>query len=101
MEDKREDKRVKMGIEEKLKVGNILTADLFYSDEGFDKWTEYGVLGADMESAELYTLGAKYGVEVLSIMTVSDHILKGEQTSPQERQESFDEMIKIALSLVK
>lgn len=95
------DNGVSLGIKEKLKVGNILTADLFYSDEGFDKWTEYGVLGADMESAELYTLGAKFGVEVLSIMTVSDHILKGEQTTPQERQESFDEMIKVALSLIK
>lgn len=95
------DNAVEMNMKERVQVGNILTSDLFYSNEGFEKWINYGILAADMETAELYTLGAEFGVEALSIMTVSDHILKGEQTTPQERQESFEEMIKLALSLIK
>ena len=54
-----------------------------------------------MESAELYTLAAKYGVEALSILTISDHIFKGEETTPKERQDSFTEMMEIALELAK
>ena len=54
-----------------------------------------------MESAELYTLAAKYGVEALSILTISDHIFKGEETTPEERQDSFTEMMEIALELAK
>ena len=54
-----------------------------------------------MESAELYTLAAKYGVEALSILTISDHIFKGEETTPEERQDSFTEIMEIALELAK
>ena len=54
-----------------------------------------------MESAELYTLAAKFGVEALSILTISDHIFKGIETSPEERQKSFTDMMEIALELAK
>lgn len=86
-----------------VKVGNVLSSDLFYDDTGFglDLWIKYGVLAIEMESAELYTLAAKYGVEALCILTVSDHIIKGDETSPEERQETFTEMMEIALELVK
>lgn len=85
------------------KVGNILSSDLFYDDAGFPitKWAEYGCLAVEMESAELYTVAAKYGVEALSILTISDHILKGEETSPEERQNTFTDMMEIALELIK
>lgn len=86
-----------------VKVGNVLSSDLFYDDTevGLDLWIKYGVLAIEMESAELYTLAAKYGVEALCVLTVSDHIIKGEETSPEERQETFTEMMEIALELIK
>jgi purine-nucleoside phosphorylase len=50
-----------------------------------------------METAALYTLGARYGIDTLSIMTVSDHVTTGEKTTPEERQTTFNDMILIAL----
>ena len=86
-----------------VKVGNVLSSDLFYDDTpvGAKIWAEYGCLAIEMESAELYTVAAKYGVEALSILTISDHIFKGIETSPEERQNSFTEMMEIALDLIK
>ena len=70
-----------------LKVGNIYTADMFYSDEQqYEKLAKYGVLAVEMESAALYTLAAKFGRQALSVLTVSDHIITGEATSSEERQ---------------
>lgn len=84
-----------------VKVGNVLSSDLFYDDTdvSIKLWADYGVLAVEMESAELYTVAAKYGVEALSILTISDHIFKGIETSPEERQDSFTEMMEIALEL--
>ncbi len=82
----------------KLKVGNIFTADMFYSDKAnYELWAKYGVLAVEMETTALYTLAAKYGRKALSILTVSDHILTGEATSSEERQTTFNEMIEVAL----
>ena len=85
----------------KIKVGTVLSSDLFYDDTGVSAqiWADYGVLAIEMETAELYTLSAKYGVEALSILTISDHIFKGIETTPKEREESFIEMMEIALEL--
>ena len=85
----------------KIKVGSVLSSDLFYDDTGVSAqiWADYGVLAIEMETAELYTLSAKYGVEALSILTISDHIFKGIETTPKEREESFTEMMEIALEL--
>ena len=86
-----------------IKVGNVLSSDLFYDDTntGIKLWADYGCLAVEMETAELYTLAAKYGVEALSILTISDHIFKGIETTPEERQESFTDMMEIALDLAK
>ena len=79
-------------------VGPCASSDLFYDDNAnWKKWAEYGVLGVEMEAAELYTLAAKYNRKALAILTVSDHIITGEQTSAEERQVTFKDMIKIAL----
>lgn len=79
-------------------VGPVASSDLFYDDnESWKKWAEYGVLGVEMEAAELYTLAAKYNRKALAILTVSDHIITGEQTTAEERQVTFKDMIKIAL----
>ncbi len=82
----------------KLKVGNVFTADMFYNDNAeHEKWAQFGILAIEMETAALYTLAAKYGRNALSILTVSDHILTGEETSAAERQTTFNEMIEVAL----
>lgn len=81
-----------------LKVGNVMTADMFYSEENQnEKLARYGVLAVEMEAAALYTLAAKYGRQALAILTVSDHILTGEVTSAEERQLTFNDMIVVAL----
>ena len=84
-----------------VKVGSVLSSDLFYDDTGVSAqlWADYGVLAIDMETAELYTLASKNGVEALSILTISDHVFKGIETSPKEREQSFTDMMEIALEL--
>lgn len=84
----------------KLRVGNVFTSDSFYRDntlELMEKLAGYNVLAVEMETTALYTLAAKYGRQALSVLTVSDHILTGEETSAQERQTTFNEMIEVAL----
>ena len=81
-----------------VRVGNIFTADQFYSDEHQnEKLAAYGVLAVEMETSALYTLAAKYGRKALTILTVSDHIITGEATSSEERQTTFNDMMVIAL----
>lgn len=84
-------------------VGNVITSDFFYHDEPdtWKEWAAYGVLAVEMETAALYTLAAKYKVEALTILTVSDSLVTGEQTSAEERQTSFKQMMQVALSLAK
>jgi purine-nucleoside phosphorylase len=79
-------------------VGPITSSDNFYDEDQMWKlWAEYGVLGIEMEAAELYTLAAKYGRKALAILTVSDHIVTGEATTAEERQLTFNTMIEVAL----
>ncbi|WP_442594169.1 purine-nucleoside phosphorylase [Neobacillus sp. D3-1R] len=81
-----------------LKVGNVFTADLFYNDNAdHEKWAKYGILALEMETSALYTLAAKFGRQALSVLTVSDHILTGEETTAEERQTTFNDMIEVAL----
>ncbi|MCH7899498.1 MAG: purine-nucleoside phosphorylase [Acidobacteria bacterium] len=89
------------GIE--VKVGNVHSADLFYNPDGeaFDRMEAMGVLAVEMEAAGLYGVAAEKGGRALTIATVSDHIRTGEATSADERQETFDEMVEIALETVK
>lgn len=84
-----------------VKVGNVLSSDLFYDDTNgsIKLWADYGCLAVEMETAELYTVAANYNVEALSILTISDHIFKGEETTPEERETTFTQMMEIALEL--
>lgn len=91
-----------VGIEKgmNLRVGNVFTSDTFYRDnakEINELLAAYKVLAIEMESSALYTLAAKYGRQALSVLTVSDHILTGEETSSDERQSTFNEMMIVAL----
>jgi len=84
-----------------VKVGNIFTSDTFYGDaqDDWKIWAKFGALAVEMETAGLYTLAAKYRVNALTLLTVSDSLITGEETSAQERQETFTSMIEIALEL--
>ncbi|UFJ42095.1 purine-nucleoside phosphorylase [Brevibacillus humidisoli] len=85
-----------------VKVGSVLTSDTFYNEdqESVKQWADHQILALEMETAALYTLAAKFGVHALSVLTVSDHILTGEETTAEERQTTFHEMIEIALETV-
>lgn len=80
-------------------VGNIFSSDTFYHDteDTMNSMTKLDVFGVDMETAGLYYLASKFHVRALSILTVSDHLITGEQTTAEERQTSFGEMIEVAL----
>lgn len=85
-----------------IKAGNILSNDEFYADdfESYKKWADFGVLCVEMETSALYTIAAKYHVNALSILTISDSLVTGESTTSEERQTTFADMMKIALELV-
>ncbi|MCK5828465.1 purine-nucleoside phosphorylase [Candidatus Bipolaricaulota bacterium] len=85
-----------------VRVGNILTSDTFYHDdpESWKLWAAFGVLVVEMETTGLYTLAAKYGVDALSILTVSDSLVSGMQTTSEEREKTFTQMVELALDIV-
>lgn len=81
-------------------VGNILSSDMFYNADPTvtERWIKLGVLGVEMEAAALYMNAAYAGKRALAICTVSDHLLTGEATTAEERQNSFTEMMEVALN---
>lgn len=83
------------------KVGNVLSSDVFYNENAHnDKWSAMGVLAVEMEIAALYMNAARSGNRALAICTVSDHILTGEVTTAEERQNTFTKMMDVAFSLL-
>lgn len=84
-------------------VGNLFSADLFYTpDPGmFDTMAKFNVLGVEMEAAGIFPIAAEHGVESLAICTVSDDIRTGEALTSDERATTFDEMIGVALETVR
>lgn len=81
-----------------VKVGNVLSADRFYNEElDKKKLADYGVMAVEMEAAGLYLLAAKYNKKALALLTISDHLLTGEETTSEERERTFDDMMIIAL----
>ena len=85
----------------RYKVGNLLSSDIFYhADPKFNEgWYKLGVLGVEMEAAALYMNAAAAGKKALAICTVSDHILRGEALDADQRQNTFTDMMKIALGV--
>ena len=83
-------------------VGPIVSSDTFYSPdpEEWRLWARYGVLAVEMETAELYTLAAQYGAEALALLTVSDHLVTGAETTAAERERTFGDMVALALETV-
>lgn len=84
------------------KVGSILTSDTFYHDDSkyWKQWADFGVLAIEMETTALYTIAAKFNVKALTLLTVSDNIITGEEITAEERQKTFNQMIEIALEIV-
>ena len=85
-------------------VGNLLSSDTFYADNGADAnaaWAKMGVMAIEMEAAALYMNAARCGKQALAICTVSDHIVTGEATTAEERQNSFTQMMELALKTAK
>ncbi len=92
-----------MGV--RYHVGNLLSTDAFYGDEEglpetlqyLPSWNKMGTLAVEMEAAALYMTAARCGKRALAICTVSDHLITGEALSAEARQESFTEMMQLAL----
>ena len=82
-------------------VGNLLSSDTFYDDdaEASSKWMKLGVMAIEMEAAALYYNAARSGKKALAVCTISDHILTGEETTAEERQVSFTQMMELALEV--
>ena len=82
-----------------IKAGNILSSDVFYNEnpEAWKNWAKYGVLAIEMEAAALYTLAARFGVKALCLLTVSDSLVSREETTSEEREKTFTQMMELAL----
>ena len=82
-------------------VGNILSSDIFYdSKENWKKWQKLGILAIEMECAALYTNAIEAKRKALTILTISDNIITKEETSSEERQKAFTNMMKVAFSII-
>lgn len=97
------DKAVKIADSKDIPVtvGNILSSDIFYNADpnAMKPWMDMNILAVEMEAAALYMNAAKGGANALCILTVSDHLITQEETSPEERQTAFTKMMEIALEL--
>ncbi|WP_116598333.1 purine-nucleoside phosphorylase [Primorskyibacter marinus] len=80
-------------------VGGIYSADVFYDERPDlnEQMTRHGILGVEMEAAELYNVAARHGARALAVLTVSDHLLTGEALPSEDREKSFGDMVEIAL----
>jgi purine-nucleoside phosphorylase len=80
-------------------IGGIYSADVFYDERPDlnEMMTRHGILGVEMEAAELYNLAARYSVRALAVLTVSDHLLTGAALPSEDRETSFGDMVEIAL----
>ena len=83
----------------KTHIGGIYSSDVFYDERPDlnEQMVRHGILGVEMEAAELYNLAARHGCKALAVLTVSDHLQTGEALSPEDRQNSFADMVEIAL----
>ena len=93
---------VAKSTDQKIRVGPIVSSDLFYNpDEGqYERWSKRGILAVEMEAAALFTLGALRGVHAGCLLTVSDIVVEGEfvRISDEELQDAVDRMTRIALA---
>ena len=84
------------------KAGGVLTSDLFYNPnpDEWKLWAAYGVLAVEMETSALYTIAAKFAVQALTILTVSDSLVKSTETSSEDREKTFTQMMELSLETI-
>ncbi|WP_291730029.1 purine-nucleoside phosphorylase [Leisingera sp. F5] len=82
-----------------IHIGGIYSSDVFYDERPDlnEQMVRHGILGVEMEAAELYTLAARHGCRALAVLTVSDHLGTGEALPSDQRERSFGDMVEIAL----
>jgi purine-nucleoside phosphorylase len=82
-----------------VKAGNVVTCDVYYElmDDWWKKWADLGVLAVEMEAAALYMNAAAGGANALAILTISNHFITGEEAPAEDREKTFNDMVKIAL----
>jgi purine-nucleoside phosphorylase len=82
-----------------IHVGGIYSSDVFYDERPDlnEQMVRHGILGVEMEAAELYNLAARYGRRALAVLTVSDHLITHEALPAEDREKSFGDMVEIAL----
>jgi purine-nucleoside phosphorylase len=85
-----------------VRAGNVLSSDNFYNEDPdiWKLWAKFGVLAVEMESASLYTVAARFNVDALCFLTVSDHIVTREETTSEEREKTFTQMMELALETI-
>ena len=86
-----------------IDIGTTTISGVVYDDEQdvWKKWAKMGVLAVEMEAAALYMNAARYGAKALAMMTISDHFVTGEKLTPEEREQEFTEMIRVALGMLQ
>lgn len=84
----------------KTHIGGIYSSDVFYAERPDldEQMVRHGILGVEMEAAELYTLAARHGRRALAVLTVSDHLQTGEALPSEDREKTFGDMVEIALT---
>ena len=84
-----------------IRKGPLFSTDLFYSEDNhrYDHSRMNGVLGVDMETSMVYAMGARYGFKALSILTVSDNLITGAESSAEEREKQANDMMRVALGI--
>ena len=86
----------------RFRVGNVVSSDVFYNDGGpaaSAGWLKMGVLAAEMEAAALYMNAARAGKKALAILTISDLLAGGEETTSEQRETAFTDMMRVALEI--
>ncbi|MFA7378122.1 MAG: purine-nucleoside phosphorylase [Bacilli bacterium] len=86
-----------------LRVGNILSADIFYDVDpnSWKKWAALGVMGVEMESYSLYATASRLGKKALCLLTVTDHFIKPEKATSEQRQLGLGKMIEVAIEVAE
>ena len=84
----------------RYQVGQVLSSDNFYGEE-WEPWAKMGVLACEMEAYGLYSVASQLHKEALTILTISDSMISHQETTAKEREESFTDMMKVALSCIK
>lgn len=84
-----------------VSVGNVFSTDMFYHDDErqLQRLQQFGILAVEMEAAALYRVAAQHGVRALTMLTVSDHLVRAEHLNAEQRQHGFSTMIELALNL--